>query len=70
MSCDCTRIYTGPTARNSGILSNVGATGSAAAGTPTSETVMYHHHFCWKCFAFWGLVALVVLWLISDGREE
>lgn len=70
MSCDCTRIYAGPTARDKGTLSTTGPTMGEGFGTPAPGAIIYPSRFCWKCFAFWGLVALVVLWLISDGREE
>lgn len=68
MSCDCgTKVYAGPTSRDSNVLQMVPPTGSANDGKMGSGGM---HHFCWKCFAFWGLVALVVLWAISDGGGE
>ena len=68
MSCDCTRRYAGPTQDNSGTLSSIPPTGSA--GDAMGSTPVMASHFCWKCFAFWGSVALVVLFVISEGDGE
>jgi len=68
MSCECNRVYAGPTANGGGLLSSIAPTNGDMGSAPVTVGIM-PHYFCWKCFAFWGVVAVVVLLLLSDGGE-
>jgi hypothetical protein len=68
LSCNCDKKnYATSTTTNPGEGSVGGSETFDGAGS-ASPFPSAPSNFCWKCFAFWALVALVVYWILAGGE--